>query len=139
MSQFYVQLDDRRFVAKMARKLASTDDPKQWTTINLPTAKDIDFGVNFDKYQVDENGTITKGGDDAVTLGDVNTQLATALDTIKQQNDQLTQATATIKQLQQMITTQTMQQSKSDATIKQLQDLATQLTSQIAKLGKAGN
>lgn len=139
MSQFYVQLDDRRFVAKMARKLASTDDPKQWTTINLPTAKDIDFGVNFDKYQVDENGTVNKGGDDAVTLGDVNTQLATALDTIKQQNDQLTQATATIKQLQQMITTQTMQQSKSDATIKQLQDLATQLTSQIAKLGKAGN
>ena len=48
MSQFYVQLDDRRFVAKMARKLASTDDPKQWTIINLPTAKDIDFGVNFD-------------------------------------------------------------------------------------------
>ena len=100
MSQFYVQLDDRRFVAKMARKLASTDDPKQWTSINLPTAKDIDFGVNFDKYQVDESGTVIKGGDDAVTLGDVNTELATSLDTIKQQNDQINTLVNTTKDLQ---------------------------------------
>lgn len=146
MAQYYVQVDAQNYIAKMAKALTDKDNPADWTQVTVATAKDIDFTNQFDKYYMDPQTHAVTKNHDTTTIGDVNEQLGQALDTltktqdiVKEANDTIEAQSNTIKQLQQMLTMQTMQQAKSDATIKQLQDLTTQLTEQIAKAGKAGD
>lgn len=121
MSQFYVQRDADKFGTKLATKLADTDDPKQWLQVTIATANDNDFKQNFMHYQINDDGTVIRGGADATTIEDVNNQLATALDTIKNLNDSLTKANKTITTLQ------TTYQQDSDLTNEAILELSDQL------------
>lgn len=130
MSQFYVQRDDRNFATRFLKQLTDKDDPKQWITVNIPTSKDIDFSVNFDKYQIDDNGVATKGGMDAVTIGDVNSQLATALDAVKSLQGVINQATQAQVAMKQSLDDANKTITAQADTIKQLQGLANNITQQ---------
>ncbi|WP_203648873.1 hypothetical protein [Secundilactobacillus yichangensis] len=123
MSQFYVQRDADKFGTKLATKLADSDDPKQWLQVTIATANDNDFKQNFMHYQINDDGTVIRGGADAATIEDVNNQLATALDTIKNLNDSLTKANKTITTLQ------TTYQQDSDLTNEAILELSDQLLS----------
>lgn len=123
MSQFYVQRDADKFGTKLATKLADNDDPKQWLQVTIATANDNDFKQNFMHYQINDDGTVIRGGADATTIEDVNNQLATALDTIKNLNDSLTKANTTITKLQ------TTYQQDSDLTNEAILELSDQLLS----------
>ena len=100
MSQFYVQRDANKFGAKLATKLTDTDDSSQWVQVTIATANDNDFKQNFMHYQINNDGTVIRGGAYAITIEDVNQQLADSLDTIDKLNKSLSAANATITKFQ---------------------------------------
>lgn len=134
MSQFYMQRDADGFGAKLATALTADDDATKWIMVTIATDNDIDFKQNFQRYQINDDGTVVRGGDSAVTTEALNRRLATALDTIETQANQLKQLNTLVPQVQQMVVQMTQSQAQSDATVKQLQTLGMQLTQQLALL-----
>ena len=141
MAQYYVQVDDKNYIAKMAKALTDKDNPADWTQVTVATAKDIDFTNQFDKYYMDPQTHAVTKNHDTTTIGDVNEQLGQALDTIKQQNDQISTLVNTTKDLQTVsgkLGGQLAQALESNVTaqqtIKDLQATAGKLGGQVAKL-----
>lgn len=134
MSQFYMQRDADGFGAKLATALTAEDDATKWIMVTIARDNDLDFKQNFQRYQINDDGTVVRGGDNATTIEDLNKRLATALDTVEAQANQLKQLNTLVPQVQQMVVQMTQSQAQSDATVKQLQTLGMQLTQQLALL-----
>lgn len=134
MSQFYMQRDADGFGAKLATALTAEDDATKWIMVTIARDNDLDFKQNFQRYQINDDGTVVRGGKNATTIEDLNKRLATALDTVEAQANQLKQLNTLVPQVQQMVVQMTQSQAQSDATVKQLQTLGMQLTQQLALL-----
>ncbi|WP_282803998.1 hypothetical protein [Secundilactobacillus kimchicus] len=107
MALHYVKTDEKNFVIQNALKLAEGEDPKDYKQVTIATQDEIDFNQNFQVYQITDTGTYIRGGEQAVTVPDLNQRLAEALDTITDLKEALTNATkAQVQAQQQFVKTQ---------------------------------
>lgn len=138
MAQHYVQLDDKNYVAKSIFKLQDSDDPTKWIQITVPTAKEIDFNNQFDKYYVDPDTKAVSKEHDTTTLGDLKTQLATAMDTITSQEKVINTQKDAITGLQQSLgeatQSQVAAQKDFDTKTSEFQSTFGDLTKQVVAL-----
>lgn len=140
MAQHYVQVDEKNYCTKNAFALTDSDDPSKWIQVTVATSKEIDFNNQYNHYYVDPTThTVTKDHD-TTTLGDVNTQLASALDTINQQKtaiDTLTQDNQGLQQaLGEATKAQVQAQQQFTQTTQTFQAQFGDLTKQFVELGK---
>lgn len=119
MAQYYVQVDDKNYIAKMAKALTDKDNPADWTQVTVATSKDIDFTNQFDKYYMDPQTHAVTKNHDTTTIGDVNEQLGQAQDTLTKQTAALDEQEKTINTLTQQ--NQQLQQALGEATKAQVQ------------------
>lgn len=137
MSQFYMQRDADGFGAKLATVLTADDDATKWIMVTIATDNDIDFKQNFQRYQIHDDGTVVRGGDNATTIEDVNKELADALDTIKAQAEQLKQLNTLLPQVQQMVVASTKAQAESTATQNQFKTMMVEMSKTLAQMQAA--
>ncbi|MDB1102809.1 hypothetical protein [Lentilactobacillus parabuchneri] len=104
MAQHYVQLNEQGYITRKDEELTKDDDPKQWRQIMIATDAEIDFGVNYKHYRVDENNIVhAPANSDLPTVDQVNKQLAGALDTITKQTEVIEKQTVELNNLQLML------------------------------------
>ena len=114
MAQHYVQLNEQGYITRKDEELTKDDDPKQWQQITIATNDEIDFGVNYKHYRVDENNIVHAPANSGLpTVEQVNKQLAVAQDTIKQQTELIEKQTAELNNLQVMLGEATKAQVKA--------------------------
>lgn len=137
MSQFYMQRDADGFGAKLATALTADDDATKWIMVTIAADNDIDFKQNFAHYQIHDDGTVVRGGDNAVTVEDLNTRLAKALDTVEAQAAQLKQLNELLPQVQQMVVASSKAQAESTATQNQFKTMMVEMSKTLAQMQSA--
>ncbi|MCY9807444.1 hypothetical protein OXT66_07845 [Lentilactobacillus senioris] len=137
MAQYYVQLDEKRYIAKVQSELSSTDKVADFIHIYVPTQFDEVFGETWDKWGINELGTPIHGWLPPITrkdfsdqVDDLNGKLATANQTIKDQAKKIDGQQQTIATQGTSIDTLT-----TDNTT--LKKMAAGLTMQVAQLQAA--
>ncbi|MCI1922647.1 MAG: hypothetical protein LKJ43_02885 [Lentilactobacillus buchneri] len=139
MAQHYVQLNEQGYITRKDEELTKNDDPKQWKQITIATDDEIDFGVNYKHYRVDETGVVhAPANSDLPTVEQVNKQLAVAQDTIKQQSELIEKQAQELTAIQTSLVEATKAQVEAgqlfDQKTKEYQQTFLETTKQIMQL-----
>lgn len=134
MAQYYVQLDDNRYITKVLTTLGDSDKVADFIKIYVPTQFDEAFGETWDKWGVNGLGTPIHGWLPPITRKDFNDQVDDLNGKLATANQTIADQTKKIDDQQQTITTQGNSINTLTTDNTTLKKMAAGLTMQVAQL-----